>query len=212
MTRIGDTPRRNALASKVLVAAELLRISFGCTDSTYTSKTTCESNSGVWTDDVLITTFAQGLEADVGGGVLTFEASKDLLSISDIEESLAMDLATVTLDFSAISGEWLQRSQQIEVLNRPVEIWKVLLDPDTYEIINEPFIVYAGKIVGGSLLKTGIKDGSAVTLEVSNQYYNFEVQSGFRCNQNDHQKFFPNDTGFKFCSSVPRKLLWGKNA
>lgn len=211
MPRIADTARKDALTAKVLLSAELVRISLGCTDSAYTDQTACELNSELWTDDILITTFVQDVPADVGDGkgVLNFEAAKDLLSISDIEESLTMDLGTITLGLSAISGEWLQLSQQMELNNRPVEIWKVLLDPVDYSVINAPFMIFAGVIVTGGIQKTEVDDGSAVEIEVSNQYYSFETQAGFRCNQNDHQKFFPNDTGFKFTSSVPKKIAWG---
>lgn len=212
MPRIIDTARKDALSAKELMSADLVKISLGCSDSTHSDQAACELAGETWTDDILITTFVTDLAVDVGNGVETFGSAKDLLSLSDIEESLAMDLGTITLEMSAVSGLWLQLSQTVELLNRPVQIWKVLLDPSDYSVINEPFMTFAGVIVTGGIQKSNIEDGSAVQLEVSNQFYNFEIQSGFRCNINDHQRFFPNDTGFKFTSAVPRKIFWGMDS
>jgi len=209
MARFTDSERPAALKAKVLISADILKISFGCTSGDFSDQSTCEANGELWTDDILLTTYVSDLPADVGNGEEVFQASGDLLSMSDVEESLTMDLGTVSLGMMAISNEWLKLSQTIELNGRDVEIWRVLLDPITREIINAPFKYFAGTVVSGQVDKKNIKDGSSVELEVSNHFYNFQVLSGFRCNTNDHQKFFPNDTGFKDTSSVPRKLGWG---
>lgn len=212
-TRTGDNAQSAAaLQSSHIISAELIRVSFGCTDGSYTDQATCEVNSETWADDILITTYGEDLVSDVGEGMLTFESATDLLGMSDIEESLAMDLVTLNLTFSGVTREWLQLSQEVEIINRPVEVWKVLISPDTGEIINAPFKIYAGIIVGGSLVKNPTGEGSAVEVEVSNHFYDFKVLSAFRCNEDDHQKFYPNDTGFKFSSTVERKIKWGVDA
>lgn len=209
MPRIQDTARKDALKAKTLLSANLVKISFGCSVDTYADQASCETGGETWTDDILISTFSTDLTADVGGGPVLFAAATDLLSVSDIEESLSMDLGTVSLSLSGVSGQWMQISQQVELINRTVEIWKVLLDPATMQIINAPFKLFGGVVVAGGIKKSHEGDGSVVSIEVSNEFYNFEVYGGFRCTVNDHQNFFPGDTGFKFCTSIKKKLVWG---
>lgn len=211
--RFEDASMDAAVDAKQLVSIDLVRVSLGCTDSQYTDQATCELNDGIWTDDILLATH----DADITALVVinevevskTFLATKNLTGISDIEEAMAIDLASVTLEFSGISGEWLKLAQQANMLNRPVEVWKVLLDfNNDYAIIGKPFKTYAGTIVGGGGSKAVEGGGSAVEIEVSNPLHNFQRLSGFRCTVADHQKFFPEDTGMQHTSSLERELRW----
>lgn len=212
MSRFDNQDLKDAVRAKRLVAADLVRLSFGCTDATYTNQTTCETNGEIWTEDILLTTFGNDITADVGSGDLVFQSTNDLLEIPSVEETLGMDLGTISLSLAAITNDWLTLSQSIELTNRPVELWRVLLDEDTLEIIGAPFKYFAGVVVRGGIKKSNVQDGSSVVLECSNEFYNFEVVSGFRCNVDDHQKFFPGDTGFVNTSSIAKKLLWGKES
>ena len=211
MSRLTTQPTKDAAAASQLVSADLIRMSFGCTKSQYTDKATCEINGGVWTDDIALTDFGNDIAYDVDGqGTATvFQSSSDLLDYDDVEESLGMELGTVNFTMNAISGKWLQLSQSIELLNRPVEVWRVLLDPNTLAIVGQPFKYFAGTVVSGGITKVENGEGSAVSIECSNEYYNFEIVRGIRANESDHQNFYPNDTGFKNTSSVEKQIKWG---
>lgn len=213
MSRIQSPSTKAAVSGNTLVCADLVRLSFGCTDTTYTDKATCELNSEVWTDDILMTDFGTDITVDVDGtGAITFQTTSDLIDLGDVEETLGMEITSLSISLGAISSDWLQKSQSIEILNRPVEVWRVMLDPDTLQVIGSPFKYFAGVVVSGDILKVEGGDGSAVQLECSHEFYNFEVTSGFRCNVTDHQKFFPNDTGFKNTSSIQKKIPWGEGS
>jgi hypothetical protein len=213
MSRIASSAARAATAATNLMCADLIRLSFGCTDATYTDQATCELNAGIWTPDILMTDFSTDVSADVDGtGAIVFQTTSDLLELSAVDESLGMEITSVSIGLSAISNTWLQQSQTIELLNRPVEIWRAIIDPTTFAIVGSPFKYFAGVVVAGDILKTEGGDGSSVQLECSNEFYNFEIVSGFRCNELDHQKFFPNDTGFKNTSSIQKKVMWGEES
>lgn len=208
--RLPSQTEKDAASAKELLSVDLLKISFGCTDGTYTDQASCELNGETWTDDILVTTYVTDLDVDVGSGVEIFESAKDLLELPEIEDSLSMNMDTLPITFSGVSGKWLQLTQEIEIMNRPVEIWRMFLDPFTRLPKGLPFKTFTGSIVDGGLKKTNIGGGSVVTLEASNQYYNFHIIRGILCNVDSHQQHYPNDTGFKFTSSVPRELTWGK--
>jgi len=211
MSRFNDQLTVSALSADKMVSVDLVRISFGCTNANYATKATCELNGETWTDDILMTTFVNDISADVDGtGTIIFQSSNELLNISEVEESLGMDIGTMSIDLLAISSQWLLLSQTIEVTNRPVELWRVLLDPNTLNMVGAPVKYFSGVIVSGTINKVDGGDGSSVTIEVSNELYNFQVVSGFRANVDDHQKFFPLDTGFKNTSSITKKLVWGE--
>ena len=214
MPRITDSNQISALGSKVLLSADILKISFGCTNSDYTDQAACELNNGIWTDDINLTTFHRDITVavdiqDGNGGISTsFQSTSDLLNLPEIDETLAMDLSTIEINIAAITNDWLLKAQSIEILNRPVWIWRVLYDPDTLAMVGEPFQIFGGYITGGDIDFTIIEDGSSVNLQASNQFYDFERVAGFRCSVSEHQSFFPNDTGFQFTSGVERDIEW----
>ena len=214
MSRISDVDQIALLGGRSLLSADLVKISFGCTNSQYTTKTTCELNSGIWTDDINLCTFHRDVTTSIdindgnGNVVTSFQATPDILSLPEVDESLDMSIDTVSIDLAAITNNWLVAYQRIEMLNRPVWIWRALFNPDTLEMVGLPFLIFSGFIVGGNLDFTITKDGSSATLEVSNQFYDFEQVAGFRCNVEEHQEFYPNDTGFKNTSSLERNLEW----
>ena len=213
MSRLDSQLTKDALDSVNVVSVDLLRVSFGCSNSTFTDKATCELNGSIWTDDITLTSFGNDITYDIDktGSDVTFFSSSDLLEIGKINESLGMELDTIDLTLSGVSGQWIQLSQQIELLNRPVELWRALLDANTYEVIGEPFKYFAGVVVSGAISKVEGGDGSTVVISCSNEFYNFEIVRGFRANVEDHQRFFPNDTGFKNTTSVEKKIQWGKS-
>lgn len=213
MTRTSDANQINALKAREIVTCDLVLIRLGCTLSNYTSQASCELNGGVWTNDILMCTRdypVENVSLDLGQGseVLTFDAGADLLELPDIEESLEMDIGTVSIQISALDNDWLIKSQSIELSNRPVWIWRVLFDPSTNAMIGTPFQIFGGGIVTAEVMAIEEGEGSRVNIEVSNQFYDFKRVAGFRCNVEDHQSFYPGDTGFKFVTSVQRELKW----
>lgn len=212
MPRYSDSARIDAGNARRLLVVDFVRIAFGCTDNAYSDQATCELNGEIWTDDLLMCTMPRDMTVTVDSGqgpeVKTFIAGSELLKLPDIEENLEMVVSKVTITIAAITNQWLIKSQSIELANRPVWIWRQYLDPDTQATIGDPFLIFGGKIVDGNLLAIEQGDGSVVSLEASNQFYDLKRVAGFRCNVEDHQAFFPNDTGFKFTSSIKKELKW----
>lgn len=204
--RITDANMLAALDGKVLLSADIIKISFGCTNSDYTDQTTCELNAELWTDDILLTTLDRDLQVtvDTGSGPesLTFLATSDLLELPELEEFLEMDLGTFDVSLSAVDNNWITRAQSIEMINRPIWIWRVLLDPDTQAIIGQPFQIFGGSITGGALKVRLDGSGSIVKLDAGNQFYDYERVGAFNCHIESHQNHFPGDTGFKFISTT----------
>lgn len=209
MPRLTDAARSAAIKAKAVLSYDLIKVSLGCSNADLTDQAACELEGEYWLDDIYMTSYGSDVTADVGNGEEVFYSSEDLLGTSDVEETLSMDLATVSLTLSAISNNWLEKSQSMELNNRAVEMWRQLLDPVTREKIGLPFKYFSGVIVGGDIAKSTIEGGSSVELKASNEYYNFQVLSGFRANVDDHQKFFPNDTGFKNTSAISKNVPWG---
>jgi hypothetical protein len=162
-------------------------------------------------------------DAGDGGSVYLTDAYRDIiwngnnylrtghfLGISEIEESLELNINTVSISLSGVEQSWIAAFLSRNYIDRQVKVHLAFLN--TVEgVITSPILIFDGRM-DGPVINDNPNDGTCeIVVSVASQFIDFNRVSGRLTNHEDQQIYFPGDKGFEFASEMVKEIVWGRN-
>lgn len=144
-------------------------------------------------------------DIDYGGD--TYTAQGSFLGITDSEEHSDVVVSKTNVILSAIEINNMETYAQSSMINQPIEINIVYLDPTNNTVIGEGILTFKGRVAGYTV--NDARKTSTITLECANSFANFEKTNGRRTNEGSFQKEHPQDRSMEFSDQM-FDLSWGK--
>jgi hypothetical protein len=118
----------------------------------------------------------------------TYTPSGNLISFGDVTETEALVLNSMAFKLSGVELTMFALVLSQDLLNRKINLYQGLIDPDTYAIIPSPIGVYSGKIKSISLQETP-GDKSVLTVNTASVLSDFDKTTGRRANTKDQEMY-----------------------
>jgi len=190
--KIVDTAVDSLLTSDSLVTCMLARLHFS--NLTYPVRYTNAGQDLYWDE--------------TGGGEELYEGVGNLGSIEDLTESDELQLQTVNLTLSGVLPETINYALFANHAGNPAFIWRAVLDSDTFSVVGDPILVFAGRM---DFLTITLGETATISLQVISRLSDWERSRGGRFNPG-YQKTYvdPTDLAFDYVPSLINKnLTWG---
>jgi hypothetical protein len=127
-------------------------------------------------------------------------------TISVTEESAELRAYGLTLALSGIPRDAITLALLQGYQNRPGTVWEVPLDPDTHAVLSRPVVIFRGRM---DTLDVSLGDTATVTVSLENRLADWDRPRMRRYTDEDQQKAFPGDTGFRFLpASTEKEIVW----
>ena len=138
----------------------------------------------------------------------TYSGVGNALGYDDIEEVSGMQANGIKIYFNASSAEILSLLLDQNLVDRPVYVYRGLLDSSN-QPITDPLIIFEGRSDGMTLAEDPDKGTLQLTLECFDENVDFERVNGRRTNHEEQQVHFPGDKGFEFIADGMDKVtVW----
>lgn len=131
-----------------------------------------------------------------------------LLGFSDIEESAELIVSSMTLSLSGIGQEMVSLVLNEKYINREVRVSTGFLNKDTQVLINNPVLIFNGRIDTPTISEDPDGGTSTVSISATNAWVDFTRQTGRHANNEEQQTLFPGDKGFEFAAQNVSDLVW----
>ena len=188
MTRSLTTATKNELATNDLRPIHLITIGFG----TPLNFTDCSFP----------------LTSSISGSSVTYATSSLIMGISNFTEEVDITKTSLKLGFSGADQTFISTCLNENVVNDSVVIFRGFLN-DSNAIIADPFLLYDGQIDTFEISETTKE--SAVILNVTSHWANFDKKNGRKTNLTSQQRFFSTDVGMQFSSQTVQDIKWGRS-
>tara|TARA_R110000824_G_scaffold251905_1_gene440528 strand:- start:6673 stop:8412 length:1740 start_codon:yes stop_codon:yes gene_type:complete len=138
----------------------------------------------------------------------TYQPLGYLLSFSNIDETTDLQVGNLTLNLSGIDKVYIKYVLEETFVDRKVIIRKAFLSTADDSLIANPIIIYQGNMNTPSVSESG--DNSIVSVEVANQFVDFNKTPGRFTNSESQHLFYPNDKGFEYAPQIIKDIVWGR--
>ncbi len=118
----------------------------------------------------------------------TYTPSGNLISFGDVTETEALVLNSMVFKLSGVELTLFALTLQQNIVNRQINLYQGLIDPDTYTIIPSPIAIYRGKVKSISLQETP-GDKSVLTVNTASVLSDFDKTTGRRANSQDQEMY-----------------------
>lgn len=140
-------------------------------------------------------------------GLGTFVDSSHFIDISNVRESGALKVNTLSLELSGVDQSYISIFLSQDYMDRRTRIWRAVIDSDD-NVVGAPFMFFDGRVVGFEI-EDSDRD-SIVNVEIASHWRDFEKIVNRKTNHNSQQVHFPGDMGFEFASKMVKDLRWGR--
>ncbi len=133
-----------------------------------------------------------------GEGNKTYLASPNLVSIGAVNETEKLHIGSMVVAVNAVNQTLLAMALSEDIVNREVRLYRGLLDTGTYAVIDDPTLIYRGKIKSFSMQES-VGATSTLSFNTASTLADFERNAGRRTNQQDqlrYLEFTSESTGF----------------
>ena len=138
----------------------------------------------------------------------TFTGVGNALGFEAIEEVSGLQANGVKIYFNAANASLLALLLDQNLVDRPVFIWRGLLDTNLQPIV-DPVVVFEGRSDGMTLAEDPEKGTMTLTLDCLDENADFERVNGRRTNNEEQQTLFSGDKGFEFIADGMDKVtVW----
>jgi len=142
----------------------------------------------------------------------TYSAQGEFISISETQLNSAVQISSVNIAINALTLSNVQTFGVTGIINKPVNIYRGFIDPDTNLLFGDSagenaFLLFKGRVAGYTI--TNNQTNADVQLQVSSQFVNFNRKNGRRTNQNNFHREHPNDDSMEFSHEALAEIKWG---
>jgi hypothetical protein len=141
-------------------------------------------------------------------GNQTYLAQGKFISYSGVRQTDEFRVNNVAIQLSGSTDTFVNMVLQDRYLHRTINIYKIWININTGQQIQSPNLIYSGTITAGDVLDNS--NECQVTITTSNEFYDFDRQTGRQTNDGSQKKFYPNDNGMIFSTSTISDIRWGK--
>lgn len=156
----------------------------------------------------------------IPGHISSYKAVGQMLDFGDIEENVTFEVTGLEIRLSALpayddaGASWANRVLTETYQNRPVYMFRVYLDANGDYVGH--FLIYEGFIDNVSIVFSPSGE-SAVSIETSSHWVDFQRTNGIYTNLNSHQSraqinpslaSMATDLGFVYAAEVQKDLEW----
>lgn len=134
--------------------------------------------------------------------------TSQLLSFTDIEESIEIMVSKVTIALSGVDKVWIGKVLTQQYIDRPVKIYTGFLDA-SYALITNPVLIFEGRIDKPQITEEWEGGKSTVSISATNSWVDFTRNTGRHTNNEEQQVYFAGDLGFEFASEIVKDITWG---
>ena len=138
----------------------------------------------------------------------TYQPLGYLLSFSNIEETTDLQVGSLTLNLSGIDKVYIRHVLDETFVDRKVVIRKAFLSTSNDSLIANPIIIYQGNMNTPAITESG--DMSMVSIEVANQFVDFDKTPGRFTNSESQNLYYPDDKGFQYAPEIIKDIVWGR--
>lgn len=150
---------------------------------------------------------------DWGGN--TYMNSGRLISFGDISETQQLEISSMAFTASSVNQTMLALALSEPMVNREIVLRRGLVNRATYSLIDNPILLYAGRIKSFLMQETP-GDSSEIVFDTGSSLSDFSRTAGRRNNQQDQEAYLSLigdlsvDKGFEFSHQLQTDIKWGK--
>lgn len=154
------------------------------------------------------TVYLTDLPYDTTFGGNTYVGVGSALGYDAIEEVSGLQANGIKIYFNASSAEILSLLLDQNLIDRPVYVYRGLLDASNQPVI-DPIVIFEGRSDSMQLKEDPSKGTLQLFLECFDENVDFERVNGRRTNDEEQQILFPGDKGFEFIADGMDKVtIW----
>lgn len=144
-------------------------------------------------------------DLDIDGD--TYTGVGVLGAISAVEEAADLASTQLTLSLSGIPADTVAVALGENYQNRAVTIWEVPLDADTNLPVEDPIVLFRGRMDVMTVKRDA--GGARVELTVTNRLVDWERPRRILFSDEQQQRAHPGDTSFRYAASLgERTVIW----
>ncbi len=147
------------------------------------------------------------LVSDISGTSQTYLSSGVLLDVTNVQESAGINLSRLNLTLTGVDQTYISLALNNNITHNNVNIYRVLLDASN-SIIANPFLLYKAFINGYEIIDNN--NTATIKLDIESHFANASQVNGRITNNKTQQRFFINDTFFKYSDQIFNDIQWGK--
>lgn len=184
------------------------------------SKTLTSANSNVLDDNVIVPVHFLKIEYTSGSFFVntsdrnitfdsnTYVGGSGVATISSVEESQELQASGIRLTLSGVSSSNVSIALTENYKNIDATLFLGFLNINTYQLHDDPFIIFKGKVDTQDVQVDG--DTATIVVEIENRLIDWERQRISRYTNNDQLQKFSGDVGLEFIQQlVEKELFWG---
>ena len=145
----------------------------------------------------------------------TYIASGNFIGFGNVVETQRLEISSMSIQLSGVDLTSLATALLDDVVNRRINLYQGLIDPDTYAVIADPLLTYSG-LVKGFTFRENPGGTSALSLATASVFADFDRTTGRRSNHQDQETYLAArsiagvDLGFEFAHISTADLKWGR--
>ena len=147
------------------------------------------------------------LTSSVSGSSQTYVADAFFLGVGSMSETTEPIKNTFNVTLSGVDQSIVSVVLAENIINDTVKVWQGLLDSSN-ALIADPYLLFDGTINRYSIEDD--TNSTALGLEVTSQWGQFEKENGRRTSDVSQQRHFASDKGFEFSALTIRDIKWGR--
>lgn len=147
------------------------------------------------------------LVSDISGTSQTYLSSGVLLDVTNVQESAGINLSRLNLTLTGVDQTYISLALNNNITHNNVNIYRALLDASN-SIIANPFLLYKAFINGYEIIDNN--NTATIKLDIESHFANASQVNGRITNNKTQQRFFINDTFFKYSDQIFNDIQWGK--
>lgn len=151
-----------------------------------------------------------------GAGVIYWQDKEwtgggQLLQIGSIEETEEISTKNFKVSISPLPLELSRTIRDESYHGSKCRIYLGAFDNETGNIVNDPFLLFTGRLINASLLVTG--NQLKADLNYSSRLFDPTASKVWRNTDQDHKTLFPGDETFRYVAGLQRiqeGIKWGR--
>lgn len=137
----------------------------------------------------------------------TYDANASLVGVGSVTESTDLKVGQINISFSGADTSTIQTIIGQNIINRKLQIWKVVVNDETGAITGDPIPTFTGYITSFRLDESPPE--STVSINAASHWADFNKKNGRFTNNNSQQNIFSGDLGMEYAANTIKDLKWG---
>jgi len=131
-----------------------------------------------------------------------------LISVGGVQETAENKATGISLQVSGVPQENVSAALRADYQGNPCRLYLGALNINDNSVINDPYLIFRGRVDTVSLDFSG--EQAAIQLTIESRLIDFERAANRRYTPNDQNLDFPDDRGFEFVSQIQEQAItWG---